>query len=125
MYEISVTRSFVATHQLHYPDGSREELHEHVWEVTATYAGSAIDQTGLLVDFVPVSNRLEEVLSALHEQNLNRVGVLRNNSPSAEHVALYVAQQLADFRAPGAQLMSVAVTEAPGCVARYYPPPVP
>ncbi|MBK9121113.1 MAG: 6-carboxytetrahydropterin synthase [Phycisphaerales bacterium] len=122
MYDVSVTRTFVATHQLRYPDGTLEELHEHVWEVTVTYAGPALDATGLLVDFVPLAQRMDEILSVLHEQNLNHVRVFRNHSPSAEHVALYVAEQLVGFAGHGARLTCVAVVEAPGCVARYYPP---
>lgn len=118
MFEVSVSGGFSAAHQLRLADGSLEPLHDHDWHVTATYAGPQLDPAGLLVDFEQVRRELERVLADLDQTNLNVHPALAAVNPSAEQVAVCIARKLMEARS-GALLHSVAVEEAPGCVARY------
>lgn len=122
MFEVSVNGRFVATHSLRRPDGSIELRHEHVWRVTVTYAGPKLDETGLLVDFLDVRGRLEEVLHACEDRHLNDLPAFSTCNPSTENVACFLAEQLPqEFPGP-TRLKSVAVEEEPGCIATYLPP---
>ena len=122
MFEVSATSSFSAAHQLRLPDGSAEPLHRHNWRVTVTYAGSVLDEMGVLVDFDALSARLDRLLATLNDQNLNTLPAFAERNPTAENVALHIAERLAVELPAAAVLKCVEVEEAPGCLARYFPP---
>lgn len=121
MFEVSVSGWFAAAHQLRFADGTLEPLHGHNWQVQATFAGAALDASGLLLDFVPLKRALDAALGELHDRNLNELDAFAERNPSAENVALWLAQRLAPMTRAGAGLQSVSVEESPGCVARYRP----
>jgi 6-pyruvoyltetrahydropterin/6-carboxytetrahydropterin synthase len=126
MFEINISDRFAASHQLRRPDGSYESLHRHDWHVQITYTGEKLDESGLLVDFTVVRARLREVLAGLDGRQLNDLPTFADRNPSAENVAVHIADQLAaaPLVAPGPgspRLFAVAVEEEPGCVARYLP----
>ena len=122
MFEVSVTSSFSAAHQLRLPDGSAEPLHRHNWRVTVTRAGSVLDEMGVLVDFEILRARLDRLLATLNDQNLNTLPAFAERNPTAENVALHIAERLAVELPAAAVLKCVEVEEAPGCLARYSPP---
>lgn len=121
MFEISVSETFEATHQLRYPDGRLETPHAHAWHVTATYAGPGLNDAGVLVDFGVVKGRLRELCATLAGQSLNRLPVFAKRQPSAENVAVVLAEGLPRSLSGAVCLRCVAVEEEPGCVARYWP----
>ncbi len=120
-YEISVSGWFAAAHQLRLPDGKLEPLHGHNWHVTVTFAGPRLDDGGLLLDFVEVRRRLQETLADMHDRHLNDHPGFAQRNPSAENVAVHIAERLRDLAHDSISLRCVAVEEAPGCVARYFP----
>lgn len=124
MYEVVVTGVFAAAHQLRLPDGSLEPLHGHNWHVRATYAGSGLDEMGVLVDFTRLRPALQAVLGELNDTFLNELPAFEEINPSAENVAGLIAERLtrADVGGhPSAQLAEVEVEEEPGCFARVKP----
>lgn len=121
MYEVVVTGKFVATHQLRDAAGIWETLHPHEWHVRATYAGPRLDAQGLLVDFVTLRRRLDDILAALAGGSLNEHPAFRDRNPSAEHVVRHIAEALLQTSEAGARLVVVEVEEEPGCLARYLP----
>ncbi|MFO0838917.1 MAG: 6-carboxytetrahydropterin synthase [Phycisphaerae bacterium] len=121
VFEAGVSGWFSASHRLTLLDGTLEPLHGHNWRVTVTYAASRLDGMGVAVDFVALQRRLDQVLRAMHDRHLNDLSPFAARNPSAENVALHVAESLRDFAAGAARLACVEVEEAPGCVARYRP----
>jgi len=121
MFEISVSATFEATHQLRYADGTFETPHAHAWHVTATYAGPGLNDAGVLVDFGVVRERLRELCATLAGQSLNGLPVFAECQPSAENVAVVLAEGLPRSLPGAVCLRCVAVEEEPGCVARYWP----
>ena len=94
MFEVSVTSSFSAAHQLRLSDGSAEALHRHNWRVTVTCAGGALDEAGVLVDFEVLRARLDKLLATLNDQNLNTLPVFAERNATAERVAQHIAERL-------------------------------
>ena len=121
MFEVVIAGQFAAAHRLPREDGSHEPVHEHEWRVEVTYAGSALDQHGMLIDFTAVRARLSDVLAALREQPLHELPAFAERSASAENVAVHIAEQMAALPTAGARLRCVQVEEEPGCFARYWP----
>ena len=121
MFEVSVTGEFRARHQLRYRDGSTEAPHEHCWRVEVTYGGPQLGETGVLVDFGVIRSRLSDFVRTLEHQDLNDLPLFAARNPSAENVALAIAEHLPRGMPGGVHLKSVAVEEERGCVARYIP----
>jgi 6-pyruvoyl-tetrahydropterin synthase len=121
MFEVTVTGTFTATHALRYPDGSREDPHEHEWHVRVRYTGPALDDTGLLLDFVPLRRRLDEILAGLAGGPLESRAAFADQNASAEHVAAHIAGQLPAAFPRDVRLESVEVEEEAGCFARFLP----
>ncbi len=122
MFEVGVTEHFEARHQLPQPSGEWEPLHAHDWRVTVTFLGPTLGAGDVLIDFVAVQQRLRETLAPLVGRNLNGLAIFNGGNPSAERVALHVAQRMAAGWPAAVRLACVEVEEAPGCVARCYPP---
>ena len=124
MFSVRVQTVFSAAHAITIA-GTREPMHGHNWEVTATISGESLDSDGLLCDFHTVEEVLREIVSPFQNRNLNDVSPFDRVNPSAEHVARHIAEQLRtrleSALAPHARVESVSVTEAPGCVATYRP----
>lgn len=120
-YEVVIGGTFSAAHQLRLPDGTLEPLHGHNWAVRAAFAGPALDAMGVLADFTVLRPRLQAVLATLHDRFLNELPAFATCNPSAEHVARYIGERLADAGGPAAPLACVEVEEEPGCFARYRP----
>ncbi len=121
MYELIIERSFRAGHALTIK-GEIEESHDHEWRVIAEIAGEKLDSDGILLDFHELERILDTILAPYHQSDLNRTAPFDEISPTAEHVARHIAEAL-DSRlaaaAEGVIVKSVAVTEAPKCVAKY------
>jgi 6-pyruvoyltetrahydropterin/6-carboxytetrahydropterin synthase len=129
VFQIEVQADFSAAHAL-VIGGGLEPVHGHNWHITATLRGARLDDDGLLVDFHMVERHLRDIAAAFHNGNLNDQRPFRGGepgalNPSAENVARHIAEELSGRIAgklpPGIALVSVRITEAPGCAATYYP----
>jgi 6-pyruvoyltetrahydropterin/6-carboxytetrahydropterin synthase len=139
MFEVSVEAMFSAAHAL-LIGGDREPVHGHNWHIVATVAGPALDPDGLLVDFHVLERALADITRRFHNFNLNAAPPFDKVNPSAERVAQYIAYTLEDRLAQMHSLaptspatagcatspqhprvVSVRVTEAPGCSVTYRP----
>ena len=121
MWEIRVESTFSASHAIRYPNGEVEELHDHDWNVEVRYAGSRLDDHGLLVDFVQAKHDLDSVLKKLEGTNLNTNPVLDGGNPTAEQVARFIFADLQHATNGADNCVGVLVEEAPGCKACYFP----
>jgi len=121
-WEATVEGSFRARHALRRPDATREEPHEHLWRVTVSFRSDVLEETmGVVVDFVAAEKALRELGQSVNGADLNELEAFADGRPSAERVAQWIAGRLADMPACGGLLYRIAVTEAPGCAAAYYP----
>ena len=121
MFEVVVSGSFRATHGLRLADGSREALHEHIWNVRVTCRGAALDECGMLVDFTLLRPRLDAIMVEIEGREIASLPAFGKLSPTAENVARHIADRLAEVPEIRDKLSCVEVEEEPGCFARYYP----
>ncbi|MBL0921302.1 MAG: 6-carboxytetrahydropterin synthase [Phycisphaerales bacterium] len=125
MYEVTVENEFCAAHALLFR-GRREPLHGHNFRVWATLSSPELDGDGLVCDFHALQRALAEILRPLSNQNLHDVPPFDRVNPTAELIARHIGERLDSVLsslggAPGIRLVSVRLTEAPGCVATYNP----
>jgi len=126
MHVLTVKAEFAAAHAI-VMNGQREPVHGHNWRVTASVEGPELDADGLLADFHLIERSLGEICGRLHNANLNETPPFDRINPTAERVAMHVAERLGEVVAAhcpiGVRVRSVGVTEAPGCEAIYEPSP--
>ncbi|MEM6755974.1 MAG: 6-carboxytetrahydropterin synthase [Planctomycetota bacterium] len=122
-YDITVERSFHATHALRLPDGSLEPVHPHDWPVRLTVAADTLDGMQCVMDFHRLEAALDAVLAALNQTHLNDVPPFDTPAwnPSAERVAEHIATRVASSIPAPARVVSCQIGEAPGCYATFIP----
>jgi 6-pyruvoyltetrahydropterin/6-carboxytetrahydropterin synthase len=126
MFTIQVNHEFCAAHSI-VLQGTQEPIHGHNFKVTATIAGTtsenSLDNEGLLCDFHLVETTLIQICQPFVNNNLNETPPFDQLNPTAEHIAKFIADELAAILdaelAPNAKVQSVSITEAPGCLATY------
>ena len=117
MFQITAERDFSASHQLTLYDGSLEPLHGHNWRVRVTVSAPKLDRIGVVMDFHELERLLNEIVAPFHNAHLNDREPFKDHlNPSAENVAMHVAQQL---KLPAhVRLVSVEAWETPGELPR-------
>ena len=118
MFSIRVERVFPATHAVTIR-GVDEEPHAHDWRVRVTLESESLDDDGLLCDFHDLERNLDSILTAFQGVDLNKTPPFDQLNPSAENVAWHLARSLEPELPSGVSVITVAVTEAPGCEAAY------
>jgi 6-pyruvoyltetrahydropterin/6-carboxytetrahydropterin synthase len=116
-FSITTTAHFRASHQLRLHDGSMEALHEHTWQVKVTVSATELDSIGVVMDFHDLTRRLEAILLPLCDQRLNDLPAFAQRNPSAENLAIHIAESLT--LAPTVALQAVEVWETPENSAVY------
>jgi 6-pyruvoyl-tetrahydropterin synthase len=121
MFEVRLDAEFDARHRLRLADGGYEAEHEHRWPVQVVVCGNKTDAMGLLIDFHWLRQLISQAIDPLRGKNLNEHAELGPASPSAEHVARYIAEKLRPKLPLHVMLKRVSVGECPGCWASYIP----
>jgi 6-pyruvoyltetrahydropterin/6-carboxytetrahydropterin synthase len=117
MYSIVVEAGFSAVHGVLLHDGTLEPSHSHDWVVRACFTRTALDATGMVMDFDDAREGLQAVVAELQGTDLNKIEPLAGLNPTAEVLAGHIFESL---KAHGLVLLRrVEVTEAPGCVAMF------
>jgi 6-pyruvoyltetrahydropterin/6-carboxytetrahydropterin synthase len=118
MFELSIEREFCAAHSL-IIKGEREPTHGHNWKLQVVVAGKTLDGDGLLCDFHLVERRVDEVIRPFCYKDLNATPPFDRLNPTAEHVVMHLAQEVARRLPKQVTLLHATVSEAPGCKATY------
>jgi len=120
MYEVVITQPFVAAHRLKLYDGSLEPLHGHNWKMEVRLCGKDLDQIEVLIDFLEVKAKVQELLKKIDYSYLNENLNLEGRNPSAEVVAFWLFQKLKSaIEHPVARVKKVTVWETDDCAASY------
>ena len=96
MFEVSVEETFAAGHSLRNYKGKCENVHGHNYRCQVTIEGADLDDIGLLVDFVELKRVVHGVLDRMDHQWLNEFPPFDVLNPSAENMARYIYQQVAE-----------------------------
>lgn len=119
---VRVRAGFEAAHHLTSYRGAPEPVHGHSWRVEAALAAEGLDGEGMAADFVTAQTALRELAAELDHRDLNAMPPFDRQSPTAERVALWFFQRLAERLAGGAAaLAEVTLWESPGCSVTYRP----
>jgi 6-pyruvoyltetrahydropterin/6-carboxytetrahydropterin synthase len=96
MFEVTIEETFAAGHALRNYKGKCENVHGHNYRCQVALEGAELDDIGLLVDFVELKRVVHGVLDRLDHQWLNEFPPFDVLNPSAENIARYIYQQVAE-----------------------------
>ena len=124
MFEIFVEETFAAGHALRGYRGKCENPHGHNYRLRITLRGPALDQTGLLYDFVHLKQVMSAVIECVDHKFLNDQPPFDTVNPSAENMAKYFYEEIArrmHSNGNGAAIWRVDVWETDITRASYWP----
>ena len=119
MYELAVTRSFAAAHQLRGYKGKCENLHGHTYRVDVCVRAEKLNDLGLAVDFKELKKIIDALLDRYDHHLANEVPPFDRINPSAENMARVFYDELAKSLPPGVALSKVTVWESEDAAATY------
>ncbi len=123
MFELKIITGFSAAHQLRNFQGPCEHLHGHNWKIEVCVAAAGLDQAGMVIDFAILKKMTNDIIERLDHKFLNDLEEFRDQNPSSEYIAQYIAQELS-FRLSStlAKVTRVTTWESETASATYYPP---
>jgi 6-pyruvoyltetrahydropterin/6-carboxytetrahydropterin synthase len=123
MYEVIITADFSAAHALRHYYGETEPMHGHNFKVELVVRGKKLqNKVKYLTDFVALQKALHAVVQPMDHTNLNELPFFREENPSAENLAAYIAREVGRrWSEPGVRLHAVTVWETAATAARFYP----
>ena len=94
-----------------------------VWTPKQPYVRSeTIDEAGVVIDFRALKKHVNTVVGTLDHKFLNELEPFKDQNPSSENIARYVAEQLAPLLKDGKTKVSrVTAWESETACATYYP----
>ena len=95
MYQLAITRSFIAQHYLIGGDwGPETQKHSHHYKLEVRIEAPELDRHGYLVDMVDLDNTLTEILEHYQERTLNDLPPFKDLNPSLERFAKVIWESL-------------------------------
>ena len=112
MYEVAITRDFIARHCLVGGDwGAENDLHSHHYRCELRVEGRELDRHGYLVDIVELSHAVDAAISQVRERTLNELPMFAGLNPSLEHFARILWETITARVALGGKTVSVRLWE--------------
>jgi 6-pyruvoyltetrahydropterin/6-carboxytetrahydropterin synthase len=112
-FTVRCRATFEAAHHLVDYIGGPEPVHGHSWTIEVALATETLGAYDLSVDFVPTEALVKSLAGRLHNRDLNTVPPFDRKNPSAENVALWIADEIrkAGVLKNGVRLDEVTVWE--------------
>ena len=97
MYQLTITRDFIARHFLIGGDwGSENQEHSHHYRAEVIVEGQQLDSHGYLIDIVALESALAGAIGAYADRLLNDQPAFSGLNPSIEHFSRILWEQLRD-----------------------------
>lgn len=121
MFELKIITHVSAAHQLTMVGSKCENLHGHNWKIEVCVKGDKLNEAGVLMDFGDLKKIVASVIDTLDHKFLNEVPAFRNNQPSSENIAYYIAHELSTrLVSPHIRVSRVTAWESEDACATYY-----
>ena len=118
MYEIYVAARFEAAHRLVGDFGPAARTHGHTYRIEVIVRGQHLGDDGTLYDIGELGRAVEGLAGSMHYRDLNEVSGLEGVNTTAEAVAAYCWDKLAQsLRGRGLDSLTVRIWESPDAYA--------
>jgi 6-pyruvoyltetrahydropterin/6-carboxytetrahydropterin synthase len=118
MYEIYFAARFEAAHRLVGNFGPATRTHGHTYRLEVILRGQQLGDEGTLYDIGELGQAVEGLAGSMHYRDLNEVSGLEGVNTTAEAVAAYCWDELAQsLRGRGLDSLTVRIWESPDAYA--------
>ena len=118
MYEIYVAARFEAAHRLVGDFGPATRTHGHTYRMEVIVRGKHLGDDGTLYDIGELGQAVEGLAGSMHYRDLNEIPGLAGVNTTAEAVASYCWDKLAEpLRGQGLDALTVRIWESPDAYA--------
>jgi 6-pyruvoyltetrahydropterin/6-carboxytetrahydropterin synthase len=118
MYEVYVAARFEAAHRLIGDFGLATRTHGHTYRMEVIVRGQHLGDDGTLYDIGELGQAVEGLAGSMHYRDLNGVPGLAEVNTTAEAVASYCWDELAEsLRGKGLDSLTVRIWESPDAYA--------
>ncbi|MDO9567163.1 MAG: 6-carboxytetrahydropterin synthase QueD [Candidatus Desulfaltia sp.] len=122
MFELKVITYFAAAHRLKMVAKKCENMHGHNWKIEACVGSKSLNSAGIIVDFGEIKKQVSEIIAKLDHCVLNELDFFRDNNPSSENIAFYIAKKLqGTIENNDIKVTSVTAWETEDACATYKP----
>lgn len=120
MFELKIITHFAAAHQLKMVAKKCENMHGHNWKIEVCVGSKRLNNAGIVIDFGEIKKCVAEITAKLDHCVLNELDYFRDNNPSSENIALYIAKELqAIIKDNDIKVTSVTAWESEDACATY------
>ena len=95
VYRLKVLTDFAAAHTLRDYPGACNRMHGHNWKVEAEVEANTLDKNGMAIDFKIIKREARAIAHELDHRYLNELVPFQTINPTAENIACYFYQELA------------------------------
>ncbi len=114
-HRASVSDCFAAAHTLRDTDGPCSRNHGHNWKVSVVVEAAELDSQGMVIDFIALRRLLRGILDGYEHRDLNQIPPFDGTrNPTAENIALTIAEQLLETDELRPELVEVRLAEMDG-----------
>jgi 6-pyruvoyltetrahydropterin/6-carboxytetrahydropterin synthase len=118
MYEIYFAARFEAAHRLVGDFGPATRTHGHTYRMEVIVRGKILGDDGTLYDIGKLGRAVEALAGSMHYRDLNEIPGLAEVNTTAEAVASYCWDKLAEpLRGQGLDSLTVRIWESPDAYA--------
>ena len=94
-YTLKVVTDFASAHTLREYPGACSRMHGHNWKVEAEVETNQLNDIGMAIDFKEIKREVRDIAAQLDHYYLNDMEPFTKINPTAENIAQYFFQQLA------------------------------
>jgi len=119
-YQLKVVTEFASAHTLRDYPGACSRMHGHNWKVETEAVASALDKTGMAVDFKLLKKAANEVGEQMDHYYLNDLAPFKQTNPTAENIAAYIYHEVsARINNTNIRVSAVTLWETERACVRY------
>lgn len=120
MFELGTISQFEAAHRLVGDFGPATRMHGHTYRLEVTVEGEHLDDSNVMFDLGKLDGAVADLVSRLNYQDLNEVPALQGVNTTAEAMARFCWQELAEaFQDQGLCSLAIRLWESPRVFAGY------
>ena len=94
VYTLKILTDFAAAHTLRNYPGACSRMHGHNWKVEVEVKATALNSSGMVIDFKEIKRHTRTVTDRLDHQYLNDVAPFDTINPTAENIAVTIFEQI-------------------------------
>lgn len=89
-----VESHFNAAHNLRSYKGKCEKLHGHNWKVQIFLQGTKLNNTGMIMDFGKIKEKIQKITQKLDHTYLNSIPPFNKINPTSENLAQHIYKKM-------------------------------